>query len=100
MLSWMPAALSPVEYSFTGMETRPKEIIPEAKGRALIARNIPFNPRARRDVLQKSYGIFSGSPAVLHFTFRENPVLLRSHAKKRNGVPDPARELRAELARL
>jgi hypothetical protein len=46
MLNWIPAALSPVEYSFTGIVTRPKETIPEAKGRALIRRNITSKPCA------------------------------------------------------
>jgi hypothetical protein len=30
MFSWIPDELSPVEYSFTGIVTRPKEMVPEA----------------------------------------------------------------------
>jgi len=37
MFNWIPDAVSPVEYNFTGMVTRPNEIVPEAKGRAVIA---------------------------------------------------------------
>jgi hypothetical protein len=41
----MPAELSPVEYSLTGIVTRPKEINPEAKGLAFMRRNITFAER-------------------------------------------------------
>src|SRR3954469_1183399 len=75
------------------MDTRPKEIIPEAKGRALIRRNIPFNRGRCRIVLQRENDFLIAALSTAYFTFSESFLRLRSNARKKA-------ELRAELKRL